>query len=404
MQTGGLGALLTAAEEASPVESVDVTARDLQARFAARDVSFLLVDIVGERVVRLARTPDSGDGRGSEQIPLPGSPYEQVLHTQRPWRAAVDGGVRVVLPVTNRGDCLGVLELTVPSLDDAALAELGEAAHALAYIIVTDRRFTDLYHFGERTTPVNLAAEIQHQLLPSADCCEAAQFTIAGALVPADQIGGDTYDYALSRDALHLSITDAVGHDVRSALVATLLVAALRGARRAGCTLDEQAAKANQALLEHVPGATATGQLARVDLTDGHLDLVNAGHYPPLLLRDDQVKPLDLRASILFGAAEGTPFEVQHVPLHPGDRLVLFTDGMVERDAAAVDLADITWRTRALHPREVVRTLTAAVKKACANHLRDDATVACLDWHGPRTNRQAATGADTTTASASPTT
>ncbi|GAA2324654.1 hypothetical protein GCM10010246_01870 [Streptomyces cuspidosporus] len=55
----------------------------------------------------------------------------------------------------------------------------------MAYIIVTDRRFTDLYHWGNRTTSVSLAAEIQRQLLPSAPFCEAPEFALAGALVPA---------------------------------------------------------------------------------------------------------------------------------------------------------------------------------------------------------------------------
>jgi hypothetical protein len=133
-----------------------------------------------------------------------------VLRTQ--WQGQDGDGVRVV---TNRGD---VLEVTVPSLDEEMLAQLGEAAHILAYVI-------DLYHSGPRTTTMSLAPEIQHQLLPTA-CYEAAQFTVAGALVPAHDIGGDTYDYALDRNVLHLSMTDAVGHDVASAHTALSGVAA----------------------------------------------------------------------------------------------------------------------------------------------------------------------------------
>src|SRR5690606_40316040 len=95
------------------------------------------------------------------------------------------------------------------------------AAHALAYVVVTDRRFTNLYHWGRRTGTMSLAAEIQHQLLPTAPCCEGALFTLAGGLVPADDIGGDTYDYALDQDVLHLSITDAMGHATAPAPLAT---------------------------------------------------------------------------------------------------------------------------------------------------------------------------------------
>lgn len=133
------------------------------------------------------------------------------------------------------------------------LEQVEDAAHGLAYIIVTVRRFTDLYHWGNRTTAVSLSAEIQRQHLPAASCCEAPQFTLAGALVPASDIAGDTYDYSLDNDTLHLSITDAMGHDVGAALMATLLVNASRGARRAGTDLAEQARQTHRAPASSAP-------------------------------------------------------------------------------------------------------------------------------------------------------
>ncbi|MGW2620244.1 PP2C family protein-serine/threonine phosphatase [Streptomyces sp. NPDC001500] len=378
-----LGELLAAAEAAPPGESVDVVAHDLQKRLGAERVSFLFADLVGRRLVRLAATGDDVvDDTGP--IDLPGSVYDEVLRSQRQ-RVEADGqgGQCVITPVTNRGDCIGVLEVTLQSVHDTVLRQVRDAAHTLAYIIVTDRRFTDLYHLNRRTTETSLAAEIQHQLLPSAPCCEADEFTLAAGLIPADDIGGDTYDYTLDRDTLHLSITDAMGHDTNSALLATLLVGALRRARRSGCDALKQAEHAHQALLSHSRGL-ATGQLLCVDLDTGLCNLVNAGHPWPLRLRDGAVEEVRLAVNLPFGVAAPTSFLLQELQLLPGDRLILLTDGMQERGAAAADLASVAHATRALHPREAVQSLTAAVIEACHGSLRDDATVVILDWHGNR--------------------
>ncbi|MFG2425858.1 SpoIIE family protein phosphatase [Streptomyces sp. NPDC048448] len=91
---------------------------------------------------------------------------------------------------------------------------------------------------------------------------------------------------------------------------------------------------------------------------------------------------------------------VQSLDLEPDDRLVMVTDGMLERNAGGLDLSDLIVRTRGLHPHEAARTLIAAMVDANHVHLQDDATVMCLDWHGvAHSERDADTGADLTDAS-----
>ncbi|MFC0041392.1 SpoIIE family protein phosphatase [Actinomadura rayongensis] len=377
--------VLGAAELASPVAAVDVVTDELARRFGATSVSFLFADILGRELVRLGPRSAGVAGRAAPRIELRGSVYDKVLRTQRPATEhdLASGGVRLIVPVSNRGDVIGLLELTVAAADDPALRAIRAVAHALAYMVVTDSRFTDLYKWGRRTTPLNLAAEIQHQLLPSATTLEGAEFVLAGALEPADRIGGDTYDFTLDHDTVQVSITDAMGHDIEAALLATLLVGALRRVRRAGGGLAVQATDAHRAVADHGRGALATGQLLRVRLADGACELVNAGHPWPLRLRGGAVEELELVPDLPFGVPGAGVYGVQTLTLRPGDRIVLVTDGMLEREAGAVEIPALIRDTGHLHPREAAQTLTRAVYQAVGGRLRDDATVLCMDWRGP---------------------
>ena len=402
--------LLDEVESAAPVDSVPAVATRLAEMLGAREVNLLIADFSGQAVVRLTSTDqvDGARSRGREQaetVPFAGTVYERVLRTQQADVQPTGTGARIIAPVTNRGDAIGLLELVLPGVPSAdEIADIGSAAHALAYVLIAARRHTDVFEWGMRSTPFSLPAEIQRRLLPAAFTCEAGQFTLAGWLEPAATVGGDTFDYTLDRDGLQVSITDAVGHEVAAALLATLLVGSLRNGRRRGLDLGEQARYANDCLAENAPpGQFVTGQLLRVDLHTGTAVIVNAGHTLPLRLRGGVVEEVDLRVEAPFGVLPGKTFDVQAFPLQRGDRVVFLTDGMQERNAASLDVAAALADTADLHPREVVHALGAAVLHATDGNLRDDATMVCLDWYGgsPR-NRNTEQGADPDRASPIP--
>lgn len=399
-----LAKTLAAAETAAPVESLDVVARILKEHLGAASVSFLITDFTGGSVVRLGVAGSVDTEEPARRITLRDTLYDDVIRSQRP--SVEDKGegalVRIVAPVTNRGDAIGLLELFLPAAPDTeVMREISETAHALAYIVIANRSFTDVYQWGRRTIPLSLAAEIQHRLLPASLACEAAQFAVAGALEPADHVGGDTFDYVIDRDTVQLSVTDAMGHDVGAALLATLLVGALRRARRAGADLAEQANQADQAVRGHGRQGYVTGQLLRISLIDGTTEFINAGHPWPLLMRNGQVQQVTPEVDMPFGVDAPHTYRVQSLDLRPGDRLVMLTDGMLERNADNLDLSELIVRTRALHPREAARTLVTTIVDANDGHLPDDATVMCLDWHGVgESRRDADTGADLADASA----
>ena len=400
-----LRTLLNRAEAASPVEAVDVMADELAAMLGADDLCFLIMDLGGRALARFgglgtnaARKLSQGDDH-APVISLPGTVYERVLRSQEPDLHA-DGSGRhtLVVPVTDRGDAMGVIEMTLPWAPDRRdVLDIQECARALAYVVVGCRRHTDLFEWAQRSVPFSLAAEIQRRLLPAAFTCEAGQLTVSGWLEPANAVGGDTFDYSLDRDTLHVSITDAVGHDVHAATLATVLIGSLRNGRRRELGLLEQAAVANDALVRHSgPGDFVTGQLVRVDRHTARMSIVNAGHPAPFLVRAGVVTEIELAIDMPFGIGPGRAFTPQELALTPGDRIALVTDGILERNAATLDVARMLADTADRHPREVVYTLGDAVLRATGGDLRDDATVVCVDWHGGPVHGRVATPADGT--------
>lgn len=426
-----VSSVLEAAEASSPVESVEAVTRELGLALGATAVSFLIADLSGRALVRLAHVPlrNAGDphrrkplalgerrdaAESATVLPFDGGPEEQAVRTQQiqvlapgppPAGSGRSEEWRVLAPVTERGEAIGLLELFVPEEPvSAALGEIARLAHLLAFVVIANRRHTDMYEWGQRTRPLSLSAEIQHRLLAGPQTCEAGAFTLAGWLEPASGIAGDTFDFSLARDVLHLSLTDAMGHGVAAALNATLCVGSLRNTRNAGVSLLEQVTSANRALAEHAANSKledfVTGVIGRLDLRTGSIELVNAGHHAPYLYRGAQVTAIELPVDLPLGLFSDASYRGSQLTLQPEDRLVLVTDGMLERNAADLDLPGAIMDTRMLHPREAVRAMADLVLVATGQVLSDDATILCLDWHGGHgRDRSSVHGADPVRAS-----
>jgi serine phosphatase RsbU (regulator of sigma subunit)/GAF domain-containing protein len=388
----GIEPVLGLVNAAAPVDAVEVVARELAALLGAEQVSFLIADLAGNALVRFVRPSHPGQReRGApeqrETVAMAGTPHQRALVSQQVDVVPEGSRYRLFAPVTDRGDALGVLELVLGRRpDDALVGQVAAAAQVLAYVVIASRRHTDLFESVQRNASFSLAAEIQRRLLPSASTCETEQFTFAGWLEPASHVGGDTFDYSVDRDVLHVSMTDAMGHGVRAALLATLVLGSLRNSRRGDVGLAEQARRANEAMLSYADGDQfVTGLLLQADLRSGHVVTVNAGHPNPYRLRDGKVDCLDLFADIPFGMMAGSSYREQEMRLETGDQLVVVTDGFLERNAKAADHFDVAAalaETASLHPRDVVHVFKAAVLAATGAELGDDASVLCLDWHG----------------------
>jgi serine phosphatase RsbU (regulator of sigma subunit) len=383
--------ILKMLDAAAPVDAVEVVVNAAAAMLGAEQASFLIADLSGDALIRFVRGGIEGADAPTQEleiVPMEGTPYQRALVSQSVQVVPEGHGYRLFAPVTDRGDAAGVLELVVrPRPDDALLERLRSAAHALAYVVIASRRHTDLFESVQRSAPFSLAAEIQRRLLPSAFTCEAAQFAFAGWLEPASHVGGDTFDYSVDRNALHVSMTDAMGQNVKAAQLATLALGSLRNSRRAEVSPAEQAEEANRAMVAHAQANEfVTGLLLRVDLKSGRVVAVNAGHPWPYRLRDGDVECLELDADLPFGILEASTYREQTFQLEPGDRLIVVTDGFLERNTSATDfdVAAAVAATAALHPRDVVHAFKTAVLAATGAELHDDAAVLCIDWRGPQ--------------------
>lgn len=398
-----LAELLVAAEDASPASAVAVAAEHLQARLDADRVCFWIADAAGQRLLAVP---------AGERLPTSGSAAGTAWREQR----LVDDEHDWWVPVTVRGDALGVLQVSFAQSTGAAADREGlhqvlrGVAHALGYLVVASQQHTDAYEEARRSEPFQLSMELQRRLLPQSWVCEGGSFTLAGWLEPSSKAGGDTFDYTASHDRLTVTLTDAVGHDVQAAMLATLAVNALRGARRTGSDVAGQAQAVHGAFARHAdPEQYATGLLLEFPLDSvtragdgrpGHdevaVRVVNAGHPPMRLLRDGEVRRLELPADLPFGLdlpGVAHRFEPHQVGITPGDRLVLLTDGMYEGSADDFDLDGALLKTARLHPRNAVQDVALAFREHVGDP-EDDSTLVILDWHGGTTGRATSGGAD----------
>ncbi len=301
-------------------------------------------------------------------------------------------GRRLWFPLLDGGERLGMLAVTAPDEDPATASGFEKVAALVAQLVVTKSHYGDGFARARRRRELNLAAELRWALLPPLTC-SAEAVTIAGVLEPAYEIAGDAFDYSLDGDTAHVAIVDAMGHGLEASRIANLAVCAYRNARRRGLGMEPTFQMMDEAVADQFGQERfLTGQLVRLSLSTGVLELLNAGHPRPILLRGKQdIGELSCQTSLPIGLGD-VPTEVAQVSLEPGDSVLFFTDGVIEaRSADGVGfgrrrLGDLLARAAASgeQPAEIMRRLSHAVLEHGGPDLRDDATLLLVRWSGPR--------------------
>jgi hypothetical protein len=389
--------LLTATHAAGPAELPDV-ARRCGHVLDLWQTEIHVVDLQQRRLL-----PLSGSGPG---IAVDGTEAGWAYRTLSVRVEEVGrDALALWFPLVNGVERLGVLGVRSASLTPATLRRGRLLASLLAMVIGSKRAHSDLYARLTRTEPMRLPSEMLRAHLPERTIGNADVVSTA-VLEPAYELGGDGFDHALTSTRLYASILDAMGHDLASGLTTAVALAGCRNARRNGADLPGTASEVDEALARWLPDRFCTGVLLQLDVSDGTLRWCNCGHPPPLLIRDERVVPgaLERPAQLPLGTPAELapePREVHETVLEPGDRVLLYTDGVtearvrggglygVERFSEAVIRATASGELAS----EVLRQLIHEILDGQDNQLRDDATILLIEWcppHGPAAELRAA--------------
>ncbi|MFG3153329.1 PP2C family protein-serine/threonine phosphatase [Streptomyces sp. NPDC048219] len=372
---------------AAPHELLDAIRAVLTEQYGAEDVELFMADY-GLTVLQ----PVSVLPHTLEPVSVHNSPAGRAFGAQQPFcEDTRDGRARLHLPVSVRGDRLGVLSVTLPDAGAARRweSELAEVADVLGHEVVVAERDTDLYLQARRKDRLTLAAEMQWHLLPGRSCSRP-EYDLAAQLEPAYAIFGDNFDWSATADHLMLYVTNGMGEGIEASLLTNLAINALRNARRAGISIADQAALADQAVYAHYQGRCYLSVLMfDFDLAAGRASVVDAGSPQLLRLRDGTVERVSFDAQLPLGMFEETDYVAQEFDIEPGDRLVFVSDGVHAVASPKGEAYGEAALARAVHatrllpaaevPRSVLRELTGHRGEAVPD---DDALVVCLDWHG----------------------
>ena len=180
------------------------------------------------------------------------------------------------------------------------------------------------------------AIELQRSILPLPEgVVEKPGLRAAVRYLPAGhsaRVGGDWYETsAIDGEGVFLAIGDVSGHGLTAAAAMARLRNGLSGLAFSGAAPDRLLGWLNRLALHWPTSLTATVIAGRYDPGRRTLTWAQAGHLPPVLVRGGKAVALEPPAGILLGAVEAPEYAVETTPLEPGDLLLLYTDGLIER-------------------------------------------------------------------------
>jgi hypothetical protein len=294
---------------------------------------------------------------------------------------------RLWVPVKDSAERLGVLGV----VDDGSIRpdHWETIASLVGELIVSKTQYGDHITVRRRGRAFSLAAEMRWGLLPPLTFT-SSDLTIAGFLQPSHGIAGDAFDYSVTGRIASVGIFDAMGHGLEASQMANLAVGAYRNARRAGADVVA-ALHAVDDIIGSQFGESrfVTAQLATFDVDTGDMEIVNAGHPPPLWLKAGQPPEL-ITCPPTRPAGLGSDPAPTTITLQREDGVLFRTDGIVDARSPTGDafgdhqlasmIGDL--HDQGLPPAEVLRQCVHAVVRHQDGRPSDDATLLLLRWAG----------------------
>lgn len=260
-----------------------------------------------------------------------------VKHEDMPDKYAVlsELGAEVVIPMQIKGKTKGIIILGARKNNQPFTTsdiEFASSVGSLAIISIENARLIEETLEKERLEKdLETAKSIQQNLLPS-KIPVSDEFEIAAINYTARQVGGDYYDIVkLDDNRTLIAIADVSGKGVQAALLMANLQAFLKSICKQNIELDEASNLINDLISENTSGGSfITFFWGILNHSTKELKFVNAGHNPPLLIRNGDIDYLKRGGMILGVMPTLVPYESRTYQLKSGDLLVLFTDGITE--------------------------------------------------------------------------
>ena len=242
-------------------------------------------------------------------------------------------------PIVYRGRSEGVIRVytgEVHEFDRFEVLLLQAIAAQAGVAIINTRLYQEALRSADLKRQLRMAGEVQQRMIP-AHAPQCAGVEIGMVYVPSLELGGDFYDFiTLGSDNFGLAVCDVVGKGVRASLLMASIRASLRAHAVNVYSMSEVMAKVNRDLCsDTLTSDFATLFYAVLDHRTRRLTYSNAGHLPPLLVRDGKTQSL-LAGGPVIGVWPETQWSWEAVSLEPGDVILVYTDGLSD----AVNFAD----------------------------------------------------------------